>query len=295
MPRLLDYLSPLYNALLALNPEAPKAAFVALIFSLVLLWRKLSPESWKAYSALVARLVGITEADTNGFKEFALKVGQALPSALMGAVIAGLGTADFWVSFKLSMLSFLAPIGHEFMANYKGKLGKSKEPPGGDSKPVAATPHVFLQNEDGSPIEMRSWRHPFWRLALPLVLLVSACGASGWEAQRTAANTIGHVVNDSAEPAIVAAYRATGRAAIEQAPTQEDAEHALSVHHERWKPLLAAFVAFKEAHTAWQAAIDAKGDPVPSAIAAREAYCRARKLALDFAVELPQLPLMECK
>ncbi len=303
MPRLLDYLSPIYNALVALNPDAPKAVFVALVFSLVLLWRKLWPASWKAYSAVVARFLGINEAGTNWFKELLLKLAQALPSALIGAVLAGLGTGDFWASFSLTLQALLAPLAHEFMANYKGRLGetKLKLPPWDDQKPVGLKDpqptRIRLTPPDPVPpaAAIRRWIHPAWRFALPLVLMLGACSPAALQAQRDAHHVVSDASMKTVLPSLRAAYRASGLVVIRAQHTEETRLAALQLHQLCWKPVWEAWDAYKFAMDTWQHAIDTKGDPLPAAFAARDAYCKLVPLAEEWKIELPSLPLGACK
>jgi hypothetical protein len=127
MPRLLDSLSPVYTWLAAIDPSLPRALFVALVFLTVLAWRKLSPGSWKAFS----NLIPVSEEDTSWFKATMLKVWQALPSAILGAVYGGLGTGgNVLASLKLAALALLAPVVHEVAWRYQGNLGTKKNPGG---------------------------------------------------------------------------------------------------------------------------------------------------------------------
>lgn len=304
--RLLDHLAPLYNALVALNPDAPKGVFIAIVFSLVLLSRKLFPEAWKAYSGVAARVLGITEADTNWFKELLLKGVQALPSWLVGAVVAGLGTANFWVSLKLSLLAFLAPLAHEFMAHYKGKLGPGKDstPPWDDQKPVGAKDpeptRIFFANprdpEEPPPAAaIRKWRHSAWRFALPVMLLVNACTPAALQAQRDAHQVVADASMKTVLPSLRAAYRASGLVVIRAQNTEETRLAALQLHQLRWKPVWEAWDAYKFAMDTWQHAINTNGNPLPAALVARDAYCKLVPLAEEWKIELPSLPLGACE
>jgi hypothetical protein len=296
MPRLLDYFAPVYTWLVAIDPSLPRALFVALVFATVLLWRKLAPGSWAKFSAVIP----VSEADTSWLKATLQKLWQALPAAVLGAVYGALGTGgDVAATVKLALLGLAAPVIHEVAWRYQGKLGtpSGKLPPPGNSKPVApAQPHVFLQNEDGSPVEMRAgWRHPEWRLALLVVMALAAlplpsCAPAAWQAQRDASNVVASVANDTVEPALLAAYKATGQLVVRSQHTREDAQVALALHQERWKPVWRAWAGFVVAHQAWQNQIDAKGDPLPAAVAARKSFCELRSLASEWAVELPDFP-----
>jgi hypothetical protein len=296
MPRLLSYFDPAYAFLANIDPSLPRALFVALVFTSVLLWRKFAPVSWSKFS----NLIPVSEADTSWFKATLQKAWQALPAALLGAIYGALGTGgDVVATLKLALLGLLAPLVHELAWRYQGNLGtpSGKLPPPGDSRPVAAKPsdpHVFLQNEDGSPIEMRAgWRHKEWRFAMPLALavLVASCSPSAWQAQRDASNVVAHVANDTVEPALLAAYRSTGLLVVRAQNTREDAQVALSLHQERWKPVWRAWAGFEAAHAAWQSQIEAQADPLPAAMAARKSFCELRELTKgDWGVELPDFP-----
>lgn len=177
--RLLTYLAPLYNVLLAVNPAAPKAAFVALVFAIVMAWRRWFPASWVAYSGMVARLLGVTDDDTSKFKELLMHALQGIPAAVIGGILAVIGTGgDIKASISLALVALFAPLGHFLMSRYQGKLGTvtGKLPPG-DSKPtgpVATVGHIVFANPrdpDGTPpsAAIRGFR------LVPLAFLLLAC------------------------------------------------------------------------------------------------------------------------
>ncbi len=64
--------------------------------------------------------------------------------------------------------------------------------PPSDTKPVAAKPHVFLQNDDGSPVEMRTWPVPAFGVLAFLACLVlpglTGCGLFSTATAKTAQN-----------------------------------------------------------------------------------------------------------
>lgn len=185
MPRLLDYLAPLYAWLVAIDPSLPRAFFVALVFATVLAWRKYAPGSWSKFSAVIP----VSEADTNWLKVTLQKLWQAVPAALLGAVYGALGTGgDVAATVKLAMLGLVAPVIHEVAWRYQGKLGtpSGKLPPPSDgSKPFGR--EVFPQDGDGKPLsvrppggfdaEFRGWRHREWSFAVVALVLVG-CGAA---------------------------------------------------------------------------------------------------------------------
>ncbi len=131
--KLLTYITPLYNALVAIDPSLPRALFVALVFLTVMAWRKLLPASWIKFSSLIP----VSKEDTGWFKETVRKLWQALPSAVLGAVYGALGTGGaVWPTLKLALLGLLAPVIHDVAARYRGTLGTKKNPPPGESQYV---------------------------------------------------------------------------------------------------------------------------------------------------------------
>lgn len=149
MPRLLDYLGPVYAFLASIDPSLPRALFVALVFLSVMLWRKVSPNSWRKWS----NLIPVTEADTSWLKVAAQKLLQALPSAVLGAVYGALGTGgDLWPTVKLAAMGLIAPFLHEVAWRYEGKLGDGKKlgPPSlGASGGTGSAPRDYT--DVGSP------------------------------------------------------------------------------------------------------------------------------------------------
>jgi hypothetical protein len=130
--------------------------------------------------------------------------------------------------------------------------------------------------------------------ALALLLVALGCSPSAWQAQAVAADTVAHVANDTVKPALVAAYKATGLVVVRAQPDQDAGKAALLLHEQRWKPVWEAWHAFELSHRAWVNQIDAQGDPLPAAIAARESYCKLRPLAAEWAVTLPDFPIGPC-
>ncbi len=172
MPKLLDYLLPAYNWLVAIDPSLPRALFVALVFVTVMAWRKLLPASWIKFSSLIP----VSDEDTSWFKATLRKAWQALPSALLGAVYGALGTGgNVLASLKLAALALLAPVIHDVAAKYQGTLGTKKNPPPDDPDTtvslmpdpvrVVAQDRSRLHNDSpDEPAELRKWKHPSWRL-----------------------------------------------------------------------------------------------------------------------------------
>jgi hypothetical protein len=273
--------------------------------------RKFAPSFWIA----IASVFPYADALSKG-EDVIRQVLLALPQVLAAAVLAGLATNDMKGAIFGAIAGAGAPILHHVrdilpFDPYKGRLGTVKPKGGGPTggsgsggtkDPEPTRLYFGRPNETfppDEPAECRKWRKLEWRfpafacLLLALVAL-TGCGGSAWEAQRTAANVVGHVANDTAKPALVAAYQSTQRVVVRAQPDQEAATAAAALHRARWQPVWDSWNAFELAHTAWQKQIDAKGDPLPAAIAAREAYCKLRPLADEWAVELPDFPLTPC-
>jgi hypothetical protein len=303
MPRLLDYLSPVYAWLAALDPSLPRALFVALVFGTVLLWRKLWPESWRMWSAVIR----ISEADANWFKAAILKAWQMLPSALIGGLYGWAGTGgSLEEAMRLALMGLLAPLVHDLAWRYQGKLGDGKPrvppslPPEPEGKPVRI---LFENPRDPDNAAMTALRRPqTWVSSFAFVVAflvgsaigLTSCTPSAWQAQRDASDVVATVANDTVKPSLLAAYRSTGLLVIRSQPTQESARLAIQIHQLKWKPVWEAWEAFELAHKAWQDQIAAEGNPLPAAMAARDAYCKLRPLAAEWDVELPNFPLSGC-
>jgi hypothetical protein len=220
MPRLLDSLSPVYTWLAAIDPSLPRALFVALVFLTVLAWRKLSPGSWKAFSSLIP----VSEEDTSWFKATMLKVWQALPSALLGAVYGALGTGgNVLASLKLAALALLAPVVHELAWRYQGKLGTRKGP-GGPSgeKPVGVYGAGVGSFDDTTPPSLPGIALRCALTATVLIALLLPTGCASWK-------TVVKTADTAAELACAEFFGAKQKLSIEAAAkafcsTREDLE-----------------------------------------------------------------------
>jgi hypothetical protein len=130
--------------------------------------------------ALVAAIAGHLAAIARLFNVFRPLYGWLSPKAqpIVIALVAGLPPLSEALlsaaSFEQVLLAVASGVTAFFMAV------KGNPPSSGDTKPVAAKPHVFLQNEDGSPIEMRSWPVPALGVLAVLACLVlpglAGCG-----------------------------------------------------------------------------------------------------------------------
>jgi hypothetical protein len=119
MPRLLDYLSPFYAWLAAINPDLPRALFVMLVFSTVWLIRQYAPNKWEQF----ANLVGVKSDDTSWLFNELRAAWQMLPAAIIGTIYGVLGTGgDVVESLRLAALALLAPVVHRIAQRYQGRL-----------------------------------------------------------------------------------------------------------------------------------------------------------------------------
>lgn len=150
MPRLLNYLAPLYVWLYALDPALPQALFVSLVFFTVWLIRKLAPNQWEAF----ANLIHVKADDTAWWQNELRALWQMLPAAIIGTIYGVLGTgADPWPTLRLTLLSLIAPVVHRIAARYQGGLGKGKQDPGGPSgsKPAGVSGAGVGMFDDTTP------------------------------------------------------------------------------------------------------------------------------------------------
>lgn len=130
MPRLLDYLAPLYVWLYALDPMLPQALFVSLVFFTVLLLRKRAPNKWEAF----ANLIHVKSDDTAWWQNELRALWQMLPAAIIGTIYGVLGTGgELWPTLKATLLSLLAPVVHRIAKRYRGEVGPLKGSGGGGS------------------------------------------------------------------------------------------------------------------------------------------------------------------
>lgn len=178
MPRLLDYLNPVYAFLAAIDPSLPRALFVAAIFGAVLLWRKISPDTWRAYS----NLIPVSDEQTGAFVKVLKKTWQALPSVLMSAIAGALGTGgNVGATVKVTVLGLLPPIIHELGWRYTGQLGDGKPlvPPSLPNSGRGEHIHLAPPDDDPGPdtaAEMRGG----WRLSLAtLAFALAGCSLLG--------------------------------------------------------------------------------------------------------------------
>lgn len=185
MPRLLDYLNPIYRILASIGPQVPQGVFVAMVFLTVLAWRKLSPDTWRKYS----KLIPVSDEQSERFSSALRKVWQALPSVLISAVYGALGTGlEVWPTVKLALLGLIPPILHEVGWRYEGKLGDDKPLDGsnGGARFTSAEVHgpgSAWISDDGKSAggELRSLRIlalSYLMFATFTVLLAAACSAA---------------------------------------------------------------------------------------------------------------------
>ncbi len=173
------------QAWLAAHPDLARVALATVVFLIVYLVRKLAPSLWLRFEVLSPAL----NVESEWLSEQLHKLYQALPSAVLGAILGPLMTGGDWRQSALGALNGLAaPVSHELLSRYQGKLGKSK-PKGPTSgrgdvdDTVSLMPEpVRLVAEDRSrlhndrpdePAECSKWRHPDWRLALTFGVLLA--------------------------------------------------------------------------------------------------------------------------
>jgi hypothetical protein len=307
-------LTPLKAAwlyLATLNADLPWLCVWASIFLIVYAVRKLAPSAWLAFELHSP----VHFADPAPLYAALHKAYQAIPSVLLGIGMSWLATGDWKKAAIGALVGLVPPLTHEFASwapflSYKGELGKIKPksgpkgPPSGGATVDPEPTGVNYERPDSEPPAAALSLYQFLTLQLRqcgLVLIAAACLAlvscspAGWAAQRDASNAVAEAANKTIEPALLAAYRATGLVVVRAQPTEELGQVALNLHIERWKPVWAAWETFKEAHEAWQKQIEAEGNPVPAALAARDSYCQLQKAAAEWAVSLPALPLGACR
>lgn len=129
---------------------------------------------------------------------------------------------------------------------------------------------------------------------LALALVALSCSPSAWEVQARSASVVQQAADLVALPALEAAEREAGLLAIKGATTRAEAEAALERVRLHYRPAWRAWDAFQAAHGAWLVAIETRGDPLPSAAAARIAFCRLRVEAKAVGVRLPDFPIARC-
>lgn len=156
---------------------------------------------------------------------------------------------------------------------FKGKLPQPKEP---EAKSGKAGPLLVL-------------------LVACAALSQQACSAAQWQQQAEFADRVAVVSNTTVLPMLQQAYDTGGMAVIALQPDRESAAAAIAEYRRRWAPVWSGYDALKAAHDAWQDTISAKGDPMPSAVAARKAFCELRVAALEVSLKLPDFPVLRCQ
>jgi len=184
---------------LTAHPDLARVALATIVFLIVYLVRKLAPSLWLRFEGLSPAL----NIESEWLSEQLHKLYQALPSAVLGAILGPLMTGGDWRQALLGALNGLAaPLSHELLSRYQGKLGKAKfksPPSGGDEvddtislmpEPVrlVAQDRSRLHNDrPDEPAEFRRRKHPAWRIALA-GLLFCGCSLFTGETAKTAAD-----------------------------------------------------------------------------------------------------------
>lgn len=263
------------------------------------LWKHIHPKSWHRAASLTPFAEEITKA-----QELAHNFLLALPTTLGAGFFTWLASGGDLVAALLGAVAGAgAPLTHHVR---KLLASLFKKPPGGgdggDQKPVGVRDHIVLPDRDGEPLPPPSAAirsvHPAWRLATVGLLAfvigsafgLTGCSPSAMQAQRDASNVVAHVANDTVKPMLVAAFKASGKAVVDAEPNRELAQYKLTAHVEAWKPVWAAWATFKAASDAWQAQLEAGGDGLAAAAAARDSYCKLRVAVAPWQVELPDFP-----
>lgn len=112
--------------LASVDPAAPAAALVLVVFLAIYLLRRFAPRVWLA---IENKLPFVDTLDYRPIATVVSKFMQALPGALLGAAVASLSSG---ASVKTALLGVLAGFGasavHEVMAAYKGQVSTPKPP-----------------------------------------------------------------------------------------------------------------------------------------------------------------------
>jgi hypothetical protein len=132
-------------------------------------------------------------------------------------------------------------------------------------------------------------------VVLVLAVALVGCAPSHWAAQREAASAVSDVSNDYVLPLIETAYRSDGIMSVERARDANEAQLYFIEWKARWLPVWAAWEVYREAFSAWRAAINSNGDVVTTGEAVRNAFCTLRSNAERAGARMPDFPLLGCE
>jgi hypothetical protein len=138
---MLEFINAARASLAAINPDLPAALFVVLVFLTVLAIRKLFPGAWEKWAAVVPVLA----IDPSPVLVLLSKLWQAVPAAVIGAVLAALQSgADVKATVYGALLALVAPVAHELAKNYRGSLGVGTGPLSRRAPPLSMLMLVVL-------------------------------------------------------------------------------------------------------------------------------------------------------
>ncbi len=129
--------------------------------------------------------------------------------------------------------------------------------------------------------------HAVMAMALVLgIVLTSGCSPTAIGRQAIAADGLARAFNDITRPALVQAFEAEGRAAVDDACCERAAmEHALAEVESHWDPVMAAYDAAKGLHDLWRHQITecrAQADAGPCTIDVMQTALRFAEAMLDY-------------
>jgi hypothetical protein len=160
--------------LAAIDPAAPAAALVLIVFLSIYAIRRFLPGVWLW---IESRIPFVDSLDYRPVATIVWKFVQALPGALLGAAVASLSSGASVKNALLGVLAgFAASLVHEVMAAYKGQVGARPKPPTGyvpERSEVLDIPDEPSERPT-APLRALSWALCLL-LAFPIVL--PACGA----------------------------------------------------------------------------------------------------------------------
>jgi matrixin len=111
------------HAWLSAHPDLARVCLATIVFLVIYLVRKLLPSLWIRFELLSPAL----KIESEWLSAQLHKLYQALPSAVLGAVMGPVLLGGDWKQALLGALNGLAaPASHELLSRYQGKLGRQK-------------------------------------------------------------------------------------------------------------------------------------------------------------------------
>lgn len=285
---MLEYIRLAWTWLGAENAALPYVLLTLLALFAMDLWKAASPKSWTWFVSRTPWAREITQA-----QELAHNILLALPSVIVAGLASAIMSGGDVTSTILGLIAgAFAPLMHHVRKALK------KPPSGGDGNPVGVVdvPTAQERKPPGPPTAaFRGVLHPALWLGAIALFGLQACSPAQWQQQAEFADRVAVVSNTTVLPMLQQAYDTGGMAVIALQPDRESAAAAIAEYRRRWAPVWAGYDALKAAHDAWQDTISAKGDPMPSAVAARKAFCELRVAALEVSLKLPDFPVLRCQ